>query len=155
MDREAYTKMTPSPPARRNGRFSLRRANRALVLVRRIVADVVAEHSRMLELQEMLELEQRHGPVDYLERVKKVMAVSVKRLRRYLGELDAVGVHIQDCSRGRVDFPARVAGRDVVFCWELGEDAIAYWHPPGAGFAGRKRISELVAPRAVAEAGAP
>ena len=41
--------------------FTLAQANRALVLVRRIVEDIVSDYARVLEYQEVLELEQRYG----------------------------------------------------------------------------------------------
>ena len=124
--------------------FTLRRANRALVLVRRIVADVVADFSRMQELQEILELEQQFGSLEYLRQVHQQMVAVAGRLRGCLEELAAVGVVLRDFARGVVDFPARVAGRDICFCWRLGEQAVQHWHRPNEGLAERKPISELV-----------
>jgi hypothetical protein len=42
--------------------------------------------------------------------------------------------------RGVVDFPARRAGRQVLLCWELGEEAPRFWRESGAPFAGRKPV---------------
>ena len=41
--------------------FTTQEANRSLVLVRRIVEDVIANHSALLELQETYEVAQAHG----------------------------------------------------------------------------------------------
>ncbi len=125
-------------------RFTLRQANRALVLVRRIVADVVADFGRVQELQEILELEQQFGSPEYLREVHGQMVTVVSRLQCCLEELAAVGVVLRDFGRGVVDFPARVAGRDVCFCWQFGEQTVQYWHGPGGGLADRKPISELI-----------
>ncbi|MHC4718418.1 MAG: DUF2203 family protein [Planctomycetota bacterium] len=125
------------------GFFSLRRANRALVYVRRVVSDIVTEYARLLELQEILELHQRNGDVDDLERVKAASGEVVARLQGYLCELDGVGVKFRDFARGLVDFPARVGGREILYCWQLGEPSVQYWHHPGEGLAGRRPICEL------------
>jgi len=123
--------------------FSLRRANRSLVLVRRIVSDIVAAYGKLLEVQEMLELRQRHSAVDELQRLKAASGELVKRLQSYLCELDDVGVKFRDFARGLVDFPALVGGREVCYCWQLGETDVQYWHYPDEGLAGRRPICEL------------
>lgn len=143
MDHRTDTGLTTSALAGQGVCFSLRRANRALVFVRRIVADVVADYSQLLELQEILELEQRYGSVDHLNQVKAEMSSAVERLQGYLEELQLVGVELRDFARGLVDFPARVAGKDIYFCWRFGEDTISYWHRRDDGMAGRRPVSEL------------
>ncbi len=127
-----------------NGRtFSLRQANRSLVLVRRIVTDIVDQYTKLLELQEILEMHQRDGDVGELALIKAASGEAVERLQGYLRELDEVGVKFRDFARGLVDFPACVGGQDVHYCWQLGEDSIQYWHAPGEGFAGRRHVCEL------------
>ena len=143
MEHRTDTGLTTSALAGQGVCFSLRRANRALVFVRRIVADVVADYSQLLELQEILELEQRYGSVEHLTQVKAEMSAAVERLQGYLEELQLVGVELRDFARGLVDFPARVAGRDIYFCWQFGEDTVGHWHDRDDGMAGRKSVSEL------------
>jgi hypothetical protein len=58
-----------------------------------------------------------------------------------LRELDERGIILRDPQRGLIDFPARHAGgRDVLLCWQLGEDDLAWWHLPEDGFAGRRPL---------------
>jgi hypothetical protein len=144
-------------PARQGRFFTLRRANRALVFVRRVIADVVVDYSQLLELQEILELEQRYGSIDYISQVKEEMSAAVTRLHGYLEELAATGVELRDFARGLVDFPARVRGREIFFCWQFGEDAISYWHYPDECLAERKPVSQLTTlqPAAGASDGSP
>ena len=123
--------------------FTVEEANRALVLVSRIVSDVVDEYARLLELQEMLEANQRHGPVALLGRLQSEMADSVDRLQEYLIELEEVGVDLRDFGRGLVDFPSRMGGREVCLCWQFGEPRVAFWHEPNEGLAGRRSVAEL------------
>ena len=47
---------------------------------------------------------------------------------------------LRDLGRGLVDFPSLREGREVYLCWEEGEDEIAFWHEPDAGFAGRRPL---------------
>jgi hypothetical protein len=55
-------------------------------------------------------------------------------------QLEGLGVLVKDLDRGLVDFPALRGGEEVLLCWEVGEDEIAYWHGVDEGFAGRKPL---------------
>ena len=55
-------------------------------------------------------------------------------------ELQALGVLVKDLDRGLVDFPALRDGEEVLLCWQVGEDEVAYWHGLEEGFAGRKPL---------------
>jgi hypothetical protein len=69
-----------------------------------------------------------------LERVSEAVGEAVERLER-------LGVVVKDADRGLVDFPAlRADGEEVLLCWEVGEDEVAYWHGLEEGFAGRKPL---------------
>lgn len=39
-----------------------------------------------------------------------------------------------------VDFPYRLAGRDVFLCWKLGDTRIGWYHGLEEGFSGRKEL---------------
>src|SRR5512144_2193513 len=55
-------------------------------------------------------------------------------------ELQQLGVLVKDLDRGLVDFPALRDGEEVLLCWQVGEDEVAYWHGLEEGFAGRKPL---------------
>ena len=58
-----------------------------------------------------------------------------------LRELEEQGIVLRDPGRGLIDFPARhPSGREVLLCWQLGEDDLAWWHLPEDGFAGRRPL---------------
>jgi hypothetical protein len=59
---------------------------------------------------------------------------------RCVERLDHLGVLVKDLDRGLVDFPALRAGEEVLLCWQVGEDEVAYWHGLEEGFAGRKPL---------------
>jgi hypothetical protein len=54
--------------------------------------------------------------------------------------IQELGGIVKDLDDGLVDFLARRDGEDIVFCWRLGEDEIAYWHGLEEGFRGRKPL---------------
>jgi hypothetical protein len=62
------------------------------------------------------------------------------RVRRLLQGLQESGIVVRDVDRGLVDFPSIRDGEEVYLCWELGEDAVAYWHEVEAGYGGRRPL---------------
>jgi hypothetical protein len=61
-------------------------------------------------------------------------------LQRVVDELTAIGVQVKDLDSGLIDFPALREGEEVLLCWQLGEDEVAYWHTIDGGFAGRRPL---------------
>ncbi len=122
-----------SGPSRR---FTLAQADRALPLVQRIAADVVRTHDHAMHLQGALD-QQRAGATH-----KELDAV-MDRLQDYVAELTEIGCELKDYRTGLVDFVGRHQGRDVLLCWRLGEESVAFWHEMNAGFAGRRPVSQL------------
>jgi hypothetical protein len=59
---------------------------------------------------------------------------------RAVEELEGLGVLVKDLDRGLVDFPALHEGEEVLLCWQVGEEEVAYWHGVDEGFAGRKPL---------------
>jgi hypothetical protein len=55
-------------------------------------------------------------------------------------QLEELGVAVKDLDLGLLDFPALRDGAEVELCWHVGEDAVAFWHEVGEGYAGRKPI---------------
>lgn len=70
---------------------------------------------------------------DQLEQETEAVARAVE-------ELQGLGVLVKDLDRGLVDFPALREGEEVLLCWQVGEDEVAYWHGLDEGFAGRKPL---------------
>jgi len=133
--------------------FSVEEANRALVLVRRIVSDVIVEYARLVDLQEMIEeAEESEMPQEAADS-HDLLVDTVDRLQRCLEELDQVGVELKDWSQGLVDFPCFVGDREVCLCWRYGEKQVGHWHETHGGFAGRKSIDTLPAARLAEAAG--
>lgn len=49
-------------------------------------------------------------------------------------------IFIKDLSRGLVDFPAIIAGKEVFLCWESDEEDIEFWHDIDSGYSGREKL---------------
>jgi hypothetical protein len=70
---------------------------------------------------------------EQFEREGQAVARCVERLER-------LGVLVKDLDRGLVDFPALREEEEVLLCWQVGEDEVAFWHGLEEGFAGRKPL---------------
>ena len=124
--------------------FTPDQANRALVLVRRIVSDIVTGYQRLIDLQEILDSAQRNDTRDRCESVRKDLIGMVEKLQSCLDELDDLGVELRDWASGVVSFPSRFDGRDICLNWQHGESAVAYWHGIEEDFGSRRPISNLL-----------
>ncbi len=68
-------------------------------------------------------------------------SLTLARVAELVERLEEWAIELRDVSQGLVDFPALVDGEKAWLCWRLGEPEVAYWHPPGEGFAGRRPLS--------------
>jgi hypothetical protein len=137
----AQSPSTPvAKPSRVKRHFTVKQANSALPLVRRIVSDIVQAHDRATALQVQIESASKSAaPAEQQPQLERTL----ERLQELVDELHEVGCEVKDYSIGLVDFIGRHQGRDVCLCWKLGEAEIAFWHETTAGFAGRKPVSML------------
>jgi hypothetical protein len=62
-------------------------------------------------------------------------------------ELEERGAVLRDLDLGLVDFPTMAGNAEIYLCWKVGEESIGFWHGLGEGYAGRKPLSVLRAPR--------
>jgi len=121
--------------------FTVQQADRALVLVRRIIADVLDAYQRVLDEQELLEIHQRKGAADRARLAQNKIIVLVEQLQSYSDELVEIGAEMKDWATGRVDFPSYRDGKEIQLCWRYGEQQILYWHEIDDGCAGRQPIA--------------
>ncbi len=61
-------------------------------------------------------------------------------MQSVLGEFQRREIFIKDLSRGLVDFPALIGGREVFLCWEADEDTVEFWHDLESGYGGREKL---------------
>jgi hypothetical protein len=106
--------------------FTREEADRALPLVRRIVADIQKTAAGIREL----------GSDD--ERLPGLEA----ELQEYLQELEEMGCFFKDWnfSVGLVDFPAVIDGETVFLCWRSDEGQLGYYHRIEDGYQWRRPL---------------
>ena len=129
-------------------KFAVEEANRTLPLVSRIVEDLVRDHGLWEDKVREFELATVGAGPDRPDAIAELLQIEAQRLAKdiegYIAELASLGVVCKGMGTGLVDFPGEMDGRDVFFCWKLGEPSVQYWHELDAGFAGRQRLHPLV-----------
>lgn len=128
--------------------FTVEQANRTLPLVKRIVEDLVRDHRLWEEKVREFEVATAGSSPEHPDVIAELLQIEAQRLatdiEHYIAELNDLGVICKGMDTGLVDFRGRIDGRDVFYCWKLGEPSVQYWHEVDAGFVGRQRLHPLV-----------
>lgn len=139
--------MLPAQSTRMASKFTIEAANKTLPLVRRIVSDAVRDYWRWQEKVRRYEevaadrkIDQPNDEADQLERETAQLA---RDIDGYIAEIRELGVEMKGIDSGLVDFPSEVDGREVLLCWQLGEESVQYWHEVDAGFSGRQPVATI------------
>jgi hypothetical protein len=127
--------------------FTVDEANESLAEVRPLTEELVAHRRALVDLQERqsaltTRIAGNGGDVDpsELHGVQERLDEEVAGIARCVARIHEVGALVKDLEAGLVDFPAKREGEDVLLCWRLGEDEIAYWHTLDEGFSGRRPL---------------
>ena len=127
--------------------FTVEEANRTLPLVSRIVQDLVRDHEAWEDKVREFELATVGSSPDHPDAIAELLQYEAQRLATeiegYIAELNELGVICKGMDTGLVDFRGQLEGREVFFCWKLGESSVQYWHEIDAGFAGRQKLQSL------------
>jgi hypothetical protein len=121
----------------------------ALPLVKRIVSDITAMYPKWRDLVYRYEYVAVQARPDWGESAEQLALHAeiegvARDINQYLEELEQIGCVFKGFEQGLVDFYGMLDGREVFWCWQVGEDRIDHWHDLEAGFAGRKVVPELV-----------
>jgi hypothetical protein len=127
--------------------FTLEEANEALDEVRPLTDELVGHRRALVELQERqstlsTRIAGNGGNVEphELQDVQERLDEEVAGIARCVARIHELGALVKDLDEGLVDFPATRDGEDILLCWRLGEDEIAFWHGLDEGFSGRKPL---------------
>jgi hypothetical protein len=127
--------------------FTVEEANRTLPLVSRIVDDLVRDHRIWEDKVREFELATVGSSPEHPDAIAELLQSEAQRLARdiegYIAELNHLGVIVKGMDTGLVDFRGQMDGREVYYCWKLGEPSVMYWHEIDAGFVGRQRLHPL------------
>src|SRR5204863_3558980 len=66
------------------------------------------------------------------------------KINEFLEELEQIGCEFKGFDQGLIDFHGRLDEREILWCWQLGEERITHWHELEAGFAGRQPLPEVL-----------
>jgi len=115
----------------------VRPAAEALVAHRRAMTVAAGKRARLVQ-----RIAGNGGDFDPQEprALEERFAEEGEAVERCVEQLEQLGVLVKDLDRGLVDFPALRDGEEVLLCWEVGEDEVAFWHGIDEGFAGRKPL---------------
>jgi len=126
--------------------FSVEEANKALPLVKMIVADIARQFEVVGELKQRLssvKVGRRRSANDpYAEETAQSQAeleAEETKLGTFIDELNRLGIVLKGPD-GLCDFPSLRDGREVCLCWKLGEPQVTHWHEKNAGFDGRQPL---------------
>lgn len=127
--------------------FTVEEANELLPAVRPLAERLVA-HRRSLA-----EAEQRFGRLaqqiagnggglqpSEVAAARTAIEDEVGGVTRCVEAIQGLGGLVKDPDEGLVDFPALRGEEEVLLCWRLGEEEVAYWHGTEEGFAGRRPL---------------
>jgi hypothetical protein len=129
--------------------FTLPEANRTLPLVRRIVADITGLYPQWRELVYRYEFvaAQARPETGELKEQRELHAQiesAAREINRFLEELEQIGCAFKGFEHGLVDFYGELDGREICWCWKVGEDRIEHWHETDAGYEGRHPVPQPV-----------
>jgi hypothetical protein len=127
--------------------FTLEEANAAVTELRPIVERAVSHRHKLAEAQRqqaalVMQIGGNGGdlqPSDLREAAEAIQREAAA-LTECVEQIDAAGAQIKSLEEGLLDFPSLRDDEEVLLCWKLGEDEIAYWHGVDEGFAGRKPL---------------
>jgi len=130
--------------------FSVEEANALLPSVRidlealqRIKRDLDIKFNVLQQLRRTLENQQNIGGNDPFFELECEIEFLQFEAHTHVTNVHRKGVELKDIEIGLVDFPAKIRGVEVLLCWRLGEEQIAFYHSRESGFMGRRPISEF------------
>jgi hypothetical protein len=129
------------------GYFTVEEANDTLGEVRPLAEEMVERRRVLNKLQErqaVFEAQIAGNGGDFdpaeLRDVQERMGEEATVVARCVARIHELGALVKDLDEGLVDFPALRGQEEVLLCWRVGEDDVAYWHGLEEGFSGRKPL---------------
>lgn len=141
------TATASSHPATRGRTFTLEEASALLPQLTLLLPRIQEGYRRLLDAMGRPRGPISHAAVQQAVAEQPDLAPVLNRLAALLHQLEDLGVLFQGPELGLVDFPAFQGDKPVLLCWQYGEPRIEWYHEVDAGFAGRRRLPDLPAPR--------
>ena len=126
--------------------FTVDEANALIPMLTPVLEDLREVNERRLRaVREVQEFEMRasqdgHGENSNVFSPDFDLAKIYEEFAQRVRYLEGLGIQLKDIEHGVVDFPTRMHDRDVLLCWRLGEERVAFWHDVEGGYAGRQPL---------------
>ena len=119
--------------------FTPEEANALLAILKPAVMQLAELSQRLRELTRTLD-PRKEGSAEHLILLNE--SKEVREQAKALVEcLQKEGVLLKALHPVLLDFPAMLQGREVLLCWQEGEDCLTHWHGTHTGFNGREPIA--------------
>lgn len=128
-------------PLSHSRHYTVDQANAALPFVRERIEALRGARDGLNDQEARAALAEA-GPENGGGTAGRVISGAFLAMRSALYELREMEVVLRDLDRGLVDFPSIRGEQEVYLCWQEGEDDVAFWHEPEAGFDGRRPLAD-------------
>ena len=122
--------------------FTVAEAQSLIPRLRSLLEEIGEEWRHMRDLNPEVQKARDNARFDGFSKAGVEYIESVSHLMLLIHQVKDMGVILKDADKGLCDFPYVRQGRVVYLCWQLGEEAIQYWHDIEAGFAGREPLDD-------------
>lgn len=120
--------------------FTPEEADALLPKIRTIMGDILSARGRIIAARPDLIPVLEKAAFDGGSRRAGGVIWEFERIQRGMARIHAMGAQVKDINQGLVDFPHRREGKEVLLCWQYGEEKIGYWHDLESGFQGRQPL---------------
>lgn len=103
--------------------------------------------NEVLTVMESVEIEvdnPTHDELKFVTKFNKSLHKLSYNFYHKLEQLEKLGCAVEDLEEGVVTFRSKLAGRDILLSWQIGEEGVKYWHEMDECFFDRKKIVELL-----------
>ena len=121
--------------------FSVSEAEDLIPEIEKIYAAVIEIAGKIqLKSEQIDRLQSQKGDVAQIAIEKSQLEFLTGGLEDWLRKILDLGAFPKGLNPALVDFPHRLAGKEVYLCWQVGEKHITYYHGIEEGFPGRKKL---------------
>jgi hypothetical protein len=117
--------------------FTHQQAEQLLPFLKQVMARLV---TMRLELERLVGEHRGDRVLDLPEKLQGPAANLIERIHMELHAVEETGIMVKGLEAGLIDFWARRAGREILLCWQLGEEGVGHWHEVDSDFSGRQPL---------------
>lgn len=120
--------------------FSVQEAEELIPEIEKIFAAVIEIAGKIQSKSELIGRLQGQKDDAQLAIEQSQLEFLTGGMEDWLRKILDLGAYPKGLNPALVDFPHRLAGREVYLCWQVGEKYISHYHGIEEGFPGRKKL---------------